>query len=142
MDPPDGRGTRGRSLPAAAAAGSAVSGMAAALTATAASACCVGPAIAPAVVSVLGAGGAAWAAGLKPYSPLLLATSGLLVGFSFWGLYGRRGPACDAEEAGGAGRARRGRRLLVGVVWFSALIWIAALGLNLWLGVGPAGPIR
>lgn len=43
-------------------------------------ACCTGPALGPLLVALLGAGGAAWAASLKPWSPLLLAGAlGLLV---------------------------------------------------------------
>ena len=145
MTPPDGAGRRRRSLPPVAAAGTAASGAVAALTATVASACCVGPVIAPAIVAALGAGGAAWAAGLKPYSPVLLAGSGLLVGSSFWVLYGRRGSACatadggaaDGGTASGTGRAARlWRYVLVGTVWISALIWALSLGISLWLSGG------
>ena len=47
--------------------GAAATSAGAAAIATAASACCI-PIVAPLVVTVLGASGAAWAAGLKPYS--------------------------------------------------------------------------
>src|SRR5262245_16839087 len=78
--------------------GAAVSGAGAALVATAATACCSGPVIAPLVVGVFGAGGAAWAAGLRPYGSWLLAASALLLAYGFWST--RRAPvACDAPPA-------------------------------------------
>ncbi len=70
-------------LPELGAASTALVGVGTALSATLASACCVGPVAAPLVVAVLGAGGAAWATGLKPYSWILLAGSGQLLGYSF-----------------------------------------------------------
>jgi hypothetical protein len=80
--------------------GAATAGAGSALAAVLASSCCVGPVIAPFVVAVLGASGAAWAAGLKPYSPYILAGSlaFLLYGpilktpeaaWDVWMLYGR-----------------------------------------------------
>ena len=47
---------------------SASTGVAAAALTVVTAACCVSPVVAPIIVSVLGASGAVWAAGLKPYS--------------------------------------------------------------------------
>lgn len=111
-----------------AAAGAASLGVGAALTAGAASACCVGPVAAPLIAGVLGAGGAAWAASLEPFSPLLLSASGLLLAFSFWSLYHRRArPSCEAGERA---RVPWKLRLARGVVWLAAAFWGVALGLN------------
>jgi mercuric ion transport protein len=83
----------------------------------------VGPVIAPAFVSVLGASGAAWAAGLKPYSPYLLVGSLLLLGVGFWGAY--RGPAnCDS------GVCARSPRPVRVVLWIAASLWLAAAAVN------------
>lgn len=62
------------------AAGAAVSGAGAALVATAATACCAGPVVAPLIVAVLGASGAAWAAGLKALQPVAAGRLVLPVG--------------------------------------------------------------
>lgn len=124
-------GTPDDGVSALGAAGAASLGVGAALTAGAASACCVGPVAAPIIVGLLGASGAAWAASLKPFSPLLLGVSGLLLAFSFWSLYGRRRASCEPGE-----RPRTSRRLQAarGVVWIAAVFWAASLGLNLLLG--------
>jgi hypothetical protein len=112
-----------------AAAGAAISGAGGALVATAATACCAGPILAPLVVGVLGASGAAWAAGFKPYSPWLLAGSAVLLAFGFWSA-SRTRPSC---EASGAGRGRRTRGVMRAVLWLSALLWVAATAVNLFI---------
>lgn len=63
--------------------GAATSTTGAAVLATVASACCVGPVLAPVIVAVLGASGAAWAAGLKPYSPYIPGASLVLLVYGF-----------------------------------------------------------
>src|SRR5215510_12858218 len=65
--------------------GAAAAGAGSALVAVLASSCCV-PILAPLIVAVLGAGGAAWA-GLKPYSPYLLGGSLLLLLYGLWTVY-------------------------------------------------------
>lgn len=113
------------------AAGVAATSAGAAVVATAASACCV-PVIAPLLVAVLGASGAAWAAGLKPYSPYLLAVSAVFLGYGLWTVYRPR-----SASAGGACPARRPRLPRV-ILWTAGVIWLAALVLNL-LQLLPAG---
>ena len=104
--------------------GVAAAGAGAAALATAASACCV-PVIAPLIVAVLGAGGAAWAAGLKPYSLAILAAAGLLLAYGFWAVYRPR-PAA-------AGEACPARRPLTPrlVLWIASALWAVAASLNL-----------
>lgn len=104
--------------------GAATSGAGAALLATAASACCVGPALAPVVVAVLGASGAAWAAGLKPYSPYLLAAAlgSLLYGFR---VAYRRPTGCPD---GACARSRPPAARLV--LWVAAAVWFGAALVN------------
>jgi mercuric ion transport protein len=112
------------------AAGAAVSGAGAALVATAATACCAGPVVAPLIVAVLGASGAAWAAGLKPYSPWLLGGSFLLLAYGFWSVY-RVPKTCDAPAAA----ARRWSGTAVkSVLWIAAILWLAGVAANLFLG--------
>jgi mercuric ion transport protein len=112
---PDERGGVSR----LAAIGTSLAGMGAALTAAAASLCCVGPA----VVAVVGVGGAVAAAGLKPYRLLLILVSMALLGLGFWLTYQPktvRGPgtvACPTR----AGRISRR------IVWIAAAFWIAAV---------------
>jgi hypothetical protein len=105
------------------AVGVAAAGAGAAALATAASACCL-PVIAPLVVAVLGAGGAAWAAGLKPYSLAVLAAAGLLLAYGFWVVYRPR-PAA-------AGEACPVRRPLTPrlVLWVASALWAIAALLN------------
>ncbi|MFQ5525905.1 MAG: mercuric transporter MerT family protein [Thermoanaerobaculia bacterium] len=106
------------------AVGVAAAGAGAAALATAASACCV-PVIAPLVVAVLGAGGAAWAAGLKPYSMAILAAAGLLLAYGYWVVYrprtAARGEACPVRRPLTA-------RL---VLWLASALWAVAAFLNL-----------
>ncbi len=94
------------------------------LLATAAGACCV-PIVAPLIVAALGASGAAWVAGLKPYSPYFLLVSGVLLGYGYWGVYAQRAP-CDDGRC--ATFPSLGRRILL---WAATAIWAAALALNL-----------
>lgn len=127
MDKPNGQAPR---LPGPArelgVAGAAVSGAGAALVATAATACCA-PIIAPLVVGVLGASGAAWAAGLKPYSGWLLAGSAGMLAYGFWSAYRTRAQ-CDVVAGA---TARRGSRVARAVLWVAALLWVAAVAVNL-----------
>jgi hypothetical protein len=111
-----------------AAIGAATAGTGAALTATVASACCVGPALAPVFLSVLGASGLAAATELRPYSPWLLIASALMLVFSFRQAY--RQPPC---AAGGAPiptppAARTARA----VTWIAAALWIASASYSMY----------
>lgn len=126
MNPRDRESSRGRQLGAA---GAAVSGAGAALVATAAAACCTGPVLAPLIVGILGASGAAWAAGLKPYGPWLLGGSLLLLAYGFWSVY-RVPKRCDAH---GAARERLSGVAVRAVLWVASLFWIVATAANLFL---------
>ena len=108
--------------------GAGVAGAGSALAAVLASSCCV-PVIAPLIVAVLGASGAAWAAGLKPYSPYILAGSLALLLYGMWTVYRPR-PACSPEE----GCPTRGPgRGVKAVLWVALSLWTLAALLNLFL---------
>lgn len=104
--------------------GVAATGAGGAVLAAAATACCV-PVLAPLLVSLLGVSGAVWAAGLQPYSPLILAASGLVLGFGFRSLYRKRDTA--AGEICATTRPRLPRLVL----WIAATLWFFALALNM-----------
>lgn len=104
------------------AVGVAAAGAGAAALATAAGACCI-PVIAPLVVAVLGAGGAAWAAGLKPYSLAILGIAGLFLSYGYWALYRPR-------PAGQACPVRRPLSPSL-VLWVATALWTVAAFLNL-----------
>ena len=106
--------------------GAAAAGAGSALAAVLASSCCV-PILAPLIVAVLGASGAAWAAGLKPYSPYLLAGSLALLLFGLWTVYRPR-PACPLE-----GRPTAAGRGVKAVLWVAVGLWALAALLNLFL---------
>lgn len=102
--------------------GAATVGTGAVLTATVASACCVGPALAPIFVSVLGAGGLAAVAGLRPYSPWLLALSAAMLAFGLRQVFRR--PACAAD--GVPIPIRSGVRIARIVLAISAALWLVS----------------
>jgi hypothetical protein len=105
--------------------GAATAGAGSALAAVVASSCCVGPVIAPLIVAILGASGAAWAAGLKPYSPYILAGSLAFLLYGLWTVYRPR-PACSSEECQlGAGRGVKA------MLWVAVALWVLAVMLNL-----------
>jgi mercuric ion transport protein len=102
------------------AVGTSLTSVGAAVTAAAASLCCVGPV----VVSIVGVGGAVAAAGLKPYRPVLLLGSMLLLGASLWLAYH---PATEATEAGvGVACPTRAGRAARAMVWVAAVLWVIA----------------
>ena len=108
------------------AAGAATAGAGASLVATVAGSCCL-PIVAPLTVALLGASGAAWAAGLKPYSPYLIGASFFLLISGFWMVYSPR-PATDAASCTLPGsRASFAVKLLL---WLATLIWLASVLLN------------
>ena len=80
-------------------------GFGTALTGTLVSACCVTPALATLTVTVLGAGGAASAAGLKPYASYLFIASLVILVWAFWMVYRPATANCASGEC----RVRTGR---------------------------------
>lgn len=103
-----------RHVDEAGAIGAATLGTGAAIAAGIASACCVGPALAPIFLSVLGASGLIAVAGLRPFTPWMLLGSAIMLGFSFWQLYRRR--IC----------ATTGLRVARVIVWLAAAGWLAS----------------
>ncbi|MFL6236870.1 MAG: mercuric transporter MerT family protein [Thermoanaerobaculia bacterium] len=104
--------------------GAAAAGAGSALAAAFAGSCCI-PVIAPLVVAVLGASGAAWTAGLQPYSPYLLIGSLTLLLFGLWTVYRSR-PVCSSE--GCTTSAGRGVKT---VLWVAVALWFLAVLLKL-----------
>jgi hypothetical protein len=102
--------------------GAATVGTGAALTAGVASACCVGPALAPIFVAVLGAGGLATVSGLRPFTPWLLLASGVTLAFSFWQTHLRA--ACTPD--GSAIVLPLGLRIARFVTWAASVLWLAS----------------
>ncbi|HEY2473845.1 MAG TPA: mercuric transporter MerT family protein [Candidatus Cybelea sp.] len=111
----------------AGAIGAATVGTGAALTAGIASACCVGPALAPIFVSVLGASGLVAVSGLRPYTPWLLIASAAMLGFSFLQTYRR--PAC---ATGGSASVSIGVRIARVVTWAAAALWLASTAYSIY----------
>jgi len=107
--------------------GAAAAGAGSALAAVLAGSCCI-PILAPLIVAVLGASGAAWAAGLKPYSPYLLAGSLVLLGYGLWTVYRPR-PVCPPEGCPTAGAGRG----VKAVLWIAVALWLLSAFLNLFL---------
>jgi hypothetical protein len=109
---------------AAGAIASASTGVAAAALTVVSAACCVSPVLAPIIVSVLGASGAVWAAGLKPYGWWILAGAFACLAFGFWTVYRRR-PDC----AVGLAPPPQGVLPTVAKVslWFGAACWMSGV---------------
>jgi hypothetical protein len=100
-------------------------GAGAALLAALGSACCATPALAALTVSLLGASGAAWAAGFEPYAGWLLAAAALALGFGFVMLR-RAARACDAAACAPSRAMRFARVTLL----LSAALWLAAVAVR------------
>lgn len=93
-----------------------------ALAAAAASICCAGPAVGPLLVSLLGAGGAVAFEGLRPYSPYIVAASGIILGWTI--VSSRRPERCAPDKS-----TRIARSFTRGILWASAVLWlVAAIG--------------
>ena len=91
--------------------------IAAGITSTAASICCIGPI----AIAILGVNGAILAAGIKPYRIYLLAASLLMLGFAFWRLY-RPHARADAQACPvGTGRWSRV------ILWSASALWVLAV---------------
>lgn len=106
-----------------AAMGTATAGVGAALTATLASVCCTGPVVAPIVVGLLGATGAAAAASLKPFTPYLFALSLIMLTIGFRSVY-RKTPVC---VAGASTSVVLSLKISRAVLWFASAIWIVSV---------------
>jgi mercuric ion transport protein len=104
------------------AAGSAVGAIGVALAALAGTLCCAGPA----VIAIVGAGGALAAAKLEPYRPYFLGASVVMLAFGFWRAY-------RPTPVGGAACSIRTGRLVRGVLWTAAVLTLlSALAPRLW----------
>ena len=114
---------------AAGAIASASTGVAAAALSVVTAACCVSPVIAPIIVSVLGASGAVWAAGLKPYSWWILGGAFLCLTYGFWTVYRPR-PAC---AIGDTPNGRMMPRVAKASLWFGAACWMTGVLLHVLL---------
>lgn len=111
------------------AVGTATAGVGAAVTATLASVCCTGPVVAPIVVGLLGATGAAAAASLKPYTPYLFTISFVMLAIGFRSVYRAR-RAC---LAGGSTRALgMSMKISQAVLWTTAALWVASVVFTLY----------
>jgi mercuric ion transport protein len=112
--------------------GATVGSVAAGITSTAASICCIGPL----AIALLGVNGAILAAGIKPYRPYLLGGSLLMLGYAFWRIYR---PRASADVQTCSVRAGRWSRL---VLWAAAVLWVLAVVIQIaadryWLsGIG------
>jgi hypothetical protein len=97
------------------AVGSALGAVGAAVTAAVATLCCAGPA----VVSILGAGGALTAAKLEPYRPDLLTGAIVMLALGFWRAHrpSRKGGACSVRTG----------RVVRSILWVSAAITLASI---------------
>ncbi|MGC1985381.1 MAG: hypothetical protein WA668_08350 [Candidatus Cybelea sp.] len=105
-----------------AAVGAATVGTRAALTAGVASACCVGPVLAPVFLSVFGASGLAAVSGLRPYTAWMLLASGAMLGFSLKQTH-RRLPCAGGGSMVAVPLSLRIARL---VTWAAVLLWLAS----------------
>ena len=103
---------------------SASTGLASALLTVLAGACCVSPVLAPILVSVLGASGAVWAAGLKPYGWWILGASAALLALGFWSVYRPR-RACTTADVRRPNRVME--RLAKLSLWIGAAFWVAGV---------------
>jgi hypothetical protein len=120
---PDGARTAGQ----IGAIGAAATGVGAVGITIVTAACCVSPVLAPIIVGVLGASGAVWAAGLKPYTWVILAVSAACLAFGFWTVYRPR-PACSVKPPRMNAVLDRVSRVCL---WFGAVAWAAAVLLRL-----------
>ena len=111
----------------AGAVASASTGIAAAAITVVTAACCVSPILAPLLLSVLGASGLVWAAGLKPYGWWVLGGAFACLAVGFWTVYRPR-PACPIEAI--PRRQRILSRVAKVSLWFGAACWVAGVMLR------------
>jgi hypothetical protein len=100
--------------------GAAAVGTGAALAAGVASACCVGPALAPIFLTVLGSSGLIALSTLRPYAPYMLAGSALLLAFSVRQAYRKTTCAPAAAPA----QVSLGVRIARATVCIAIALWI------------------
>ena len=100
--------------------GATMGSLAAGLTSTAASICCIGPL----AITLLGVNGAILAAGIKPYRPYLLTASLLMLVFAFSRVYGRRAQRAVSNGESCPVAASRWTRL---ILWVAAALWVFAV---------------
>lgn len=115
---------------AAGAIASASTGVAAAALTVVTAACCVSPVIAPIIVSVLGASGAVWAAGLKPFGWWILGGTFLCLVYGFWSVYR---PRRNCEVGAGTTDGRLMPRIAKASLWFGAACWFTGVMLRVLL---------
>jgi hypothetical protein len=111
------------------AAGSATAGVGAAVTATLASVCCTGPVVAPIVVGLLGATGAAAAAGLKPYAPYLFALSLALLAIGFRIVYEAKRSCVIAGSIRAVSTSLKVSQV---VLWIAAMLWVVSVAFTVY----------
>lgn len=100
-------------------ASSAVLALAGVVSAFLATGCCVGPAL----LAILGLGGASLIYRLEPYRPQLVAASAVLIASAV--AWAHRAPRNGAS--GGRGSIARPRRITVAVIWVGAAVAVALL---------------
>ena len=106
---------------------SAATGIGAAAITVVTAACCVSPVLAPILLSILGASGLIWAAGLKPYTWWILGGAFVCLAIGFWTVYRPR-PACSIETI--PRRQRILNRVAKVSLWFGAVGWVAGVMLR------------
>ena len=109
---------------------SASTGVAAAALTVVSAACCVSPVLAPIIVSVLGASGAVWAAGLRPYGWWILGGTLACLAYGFWLVYRPR-QACEVAES--THRRAWLPRIAKVSLWFGAACWMTGVLLRVLL---------
>lgn len=107
---------------------SASTGVAAAALTVVTAACCVSPVIAPIIVGVLGASGAVWAVGLKPYGWWILGAALLCLACGFWMVYRPRSTCA----VGGTSRGVWPKIAKISL-WFGAASWMTGVLLRVLL---------
>lgn len=116
------------SASSAGAVASASTGMAAAAITVVTAACCTSPVLAPILLSVLGASGLVWTAGLKPYGWAILGGALVFLSLGFLMVYRPRA-ACAVEMI--PRRQRILDRVAKVSLWVGAAAWLAGVTLKL-----------
>ena len=109
---------------------SASTGVAAAALTVVTAACCVSPVIAPIIVGVLGASGAVWAAGLKPYGWWILGAAFLCLAYGFWTVYRPRANCGVGDIPPVRGVWPKIAKISL---WFGAACWMTGVMLRILL---------
>jgi hypothetical protein len=125
MSPP---GSSTGQASSAGAMASASTGIVAAAITVVTAACCTSPVLAPVLLSVLGASGLVWTAGLKPYGWLILGGAFVFLALGFRMVY-RPKESCAVESI--PRRQRVLERIAKVSLWFGAASWLAGVILKL-----------